>query len=130
MPIAYPLRFKILDLGRRLIFVRDWVVAATGRMTGRNDSNGSAIPRIGFDIRFASGTRTVTGWSVPEDGPLTAAVLLFHGIGDRSESWRGVQQRLAQAGVRSLIFHYRGYGGNSAETTVANMEMDARSAYR
>jgi acetyl esterase/lipase len=54
---------------------------------------------------------------------------LFRGIGDQSESWRGVQERLAKSGVRSLIFHYPGYGGNDADATVENMEADARTAY-
>jgi len=129
MPIAYPLRFKILDLGRRIIFARDWIVDATARLTGWHGAIRPTIPTIGSDVSFASGTRTVTGWLVPEDGPLIAAVLLFHGIGDKSQSWRGVQQRLAQSGIRSLIFHYPGYGGNEAEPTQANMEAAARSAY-
>jgi len=129
MAIAHSLRFKILDLGRRIIFARDWIAGGVGRLSGRNGSRLVQIPAAGSEVRFASGQRLVTGWLVAQDGPLLATVLLFHGIGDRSSSWRGVQLRLAEAGVRSLIFHYPGYGGNTADPSLANMEADARAAY-
>jgi uncharacterized protein len=129
MPIACSLGFKLLDLGKRIIFARDWIVSVMGRLTGWNLFRTPQIPEIGFEIRFPSGARTVTGWLVAEDGPLVASALLFSGIGDKSENWRLVQQLLAQSGVRSLIFHYPGYGGNEAEPTQANMEADARAAY-
>lgn len=129
MPIAHSLRFKILDVGKRIIFARDWIFDGVARLRGGSISIGHQIPAIGAEIRFASGARTVTGWFVPGEGPLLASVLLFHGIGDRSESWRRAQQRLARSGVSSLIFHYPGYGGNDAEPTQANMEADGCAAY-
>ena len=129
MPIAYPLRFKILHVGRGLISTRDRFQYVAWRLTGWDQLKQADIPLIGMHVAFPSGDRCVTGWLVPEDGTLKAAVLLFCGIGDQSANWRGVQQRLAAGGVQSLIFHYPGYGDNRAEASQANMEGDAQAAY-
>ena len=126
MPIAYSLRFKILDLGRRLILARDWIAVSVGRLTGERRPD---LFEAGVEARIPAGLRAFNGRFVAQEGELIASVLIFHGIGDSTRSWRGVQARLAMAGVSSLIFEYPGYGRNTAEPTQRNMEGDARFAY-
>jgi uncharacterized protein len=59
----------------------------------------------------------------------SAAILLFHGIGDRLIYWQSVQTLLAQHNIASLIFHYSGYGKSTGATTPHNLRQDAQAAY-
>jgi alpha-beta hydrolase superfamily lysophospholipase len=129
MPIGSSHGFRLLDLGKRILFAIDFLTGWIDRSTGLSTAKVFEIPNLGFEVRIPSINRTIPGWFVPPDGPPSASVLLFHGIGDRGFYWRRAQQRLAQAGISSLIFHYPGYEGNGAAITPQNMETDARSAY-
>ncbi len=57
-----------------------------------------------------------------------AAVLLFHGIGERLGYWRQVQEMLARHQIASLIFHYAGYGASTGSIAAAQWRSDAQSA--
>jgi pimeloyl-ACP methyl ester carboxylesterase len=87
------------------------------------------VPDIGVDVQFSSEGRTVHGRFVPQNGPLTASVLLFYGIGDRCHFWRHAQQRLAHAGVSSLVFDYHGHSRNYGAIASADTEANAADAY-
>ncbi len=129
MSIADSFRFQLLDVGKRFIYAIDGVAPCLDRLTGKATAKTVFVPDIGYPVEFGSGTRAVTGWFVASRGTPVASVLLLHGIGDRAYYWRRAQERLAEAGISSLIFDLAGYGGNHGSTTPANMEADARAAY-
>jgi hypothetical protein len=64
----------------------------------------------------------------PPDPPI-AAVLIFHGIGERLSYWHSVQTLLAQHGIASLAFHYSGYGKSLGAITPDNLHRNAHDAY-
>ena len=59
----------------------------------------------------------------------SAAILLFHGIGDRLTYWQSAQSLLLENNIASLIFHYSGYGRSTGATTPRNLHQDAHAAY-
>jgi uncharacterized protein len=58
-----------------------------------------------------------------------AAVLFFHGIGERLHYWNSAQTLLAKHNIASLIFHYSGYGRSTGALTPHNLQQDAHAAY-
>jgi hypothetical protein len=131
MPIASALRFRLfLGLAKRAIFVVDGIpfpIRIPYRQTSQPRLHWS-VPEIGESVRIPSGAQSLAGWFVPA-APYHAAVLICHGIGDRLVYWRRAQQRLAQSGVASLVFHYSGYPGSSGTTTPEQLTGDAHAAY-
>ena len=132
MPISPSHRFRILlDFAKRIIFAVDRIpfrIQLPYRQTGQPRFY-LLVPEIGAPVQIPSAARLLAGWFVlPERHP-HAAVLLFHGIGDRIVYWRRAQQRLAQSGVASLVFHYSGYPGSSGTTTPENLTNDAHASY-
>src|ERR1051326_6172099 len=82
-------------------------------------------------IRIESGARTLDGFTVTAD-PLcrtTAAMLIFHGRGETIADWIGVQKRLHESCISSMVFDYSGHGRSSPPGTIANLNADAASAY-
>ena len=59
----------------------------------------------------------------------SAAILLFHGIGDRLTYWQSAQRLLLDHNIASLVFHYSGYGKSTGATTPRNLDQDAHAAY-
>jgi alpha-beta hydrolase superfamily lysophospholipase len=57
-----------------------------------------------------------------------AAILLFHGIGERLGYWRQVQEMLAAHHIASLVFHYAGYGSSTGSISIAHWRTDAQAA--
>ncbi len=66
----------------------------------------------------------------PAAGPMQAAILLCHGIGETVEHWLPVQQLLAAGGVASLVFDYSGYGRSTGFIDAHQCERDALFAFR
>jgi alpha-beta hydrolase superfamily lysophospholipase len=66
--------------------------------------------------------------SIPTTPP-QAAVLLFHGIGDRLHYWHQAQSLLAQHEIASLIYHHPGYGSSPGPFHLENLTQAAQSAY-
>jgi fermentation-respiration switch protein FrsA (DUF1100 family) len=132
MPIASALRFRLLlGLAKRIIFAVDEIPFPTTlpyRQTGQPRLYLSA-PEIGASVQVGAGGHFLAGWFVTPDAPMQAAVLLFHGIGDRLVYWRRAQQRLAQSGIASLVFHYSGYPGSGGTATPEHLAGDAHPAY-
>jgi alpha-beta hydrolase superfamily lysophospholipase len=132
MLISPSQRFRVLlDLGRHIIYLVDGTLARIVPADSFWAPHFSPIstPRVGVPASIVSAGRTLEGWFVASDGPPRAALLLFHGIGDRLPYWRAAQQRLAASGVSSLVFHYAGYGASQGQTTRENLELDALAAY-
>jgi uncharacterized protein len=132
MPTASALRFRLLlGLAKQIIFAVDRIpfpITLPYRQTGQPRLYLS-IPEIGASVQFSAGAHLLAGWFVAPAVPIQAAVLLFHGIGDRLVYWRRAQQRLAQSGIASLVFHYSGYPGSSGTTTPEHLANDAHAAY-
>lgn len=129
MAIGSALRFRLLlDLVKQVIFVVDEIPLRVTLFTHRTAPRRLHVPEIGRSVVILSGSRSLTGWFVAPECPPRAALLLFHGIGDRLVYWRRAQQWLAHAGIASLVFHYSGYRPSQGETTPANLEQDAHAA--
>jgi fermentation-respiration switch protein FrsA (DUF1100 family) len=130
MPIASSLRFRFfLDLGKKAIYVVDGVSTRWAPLRRLRGIVEMEIPEIGGAVLLRSGNRTLAGWFVAPEGPAWCSVLLCHGIGDRIVYWRRAQQRLAEAGICSLVFHYSGYRPSEGATTPENLAQDAHAAY-
>jgi pimeloyl-ACP methyl ester carboxylesterase len=90
-------------------------------------------PSAIFDLtevqKIESGERVLVGLLASPNAEPTAAILIFHGIGDRIEYWASAQQYLARRGISSLMFHYSGYANSTGATTPDNLAGDAHAAY-
>ena len=90
--------------------------------------HGPACPAVEHWI--PSGNNTLHALFVqPATGPIQAALLICHGIGETVEHWRAVQQLLARNGVASLVFDYSGYGQSSGHIRADQCERDAVAAF-
>jgi hypothetical protein len=109
----------------RAIMLRDEIylrsMARKGLLSLRPLSNS-------FSITYSNDQTLEAALSKPFEPPI-AAVLIFHGIGERLEYWHSVQTLLAQHGIASLIFHYSGYGKSSGTITTSNLHNNAHAAY-
>ena len=77
---------------------------------------------------YSQGQTLEAAFLQPSDPPI-AAVLIFHGIGEKLTYWRSVQTLLARHGIASLIFHYSGYGKTPGTITPRNLRRNAHAAY-
>jgi alpha-beta hydrolase superfamily lysophospholipase len=87
------------------------------------------LPDCGRAVMIRKENVWLEGWIAQPEPPATAAVLLFHGMGDHLFYWRHAQHLLAGCGFASLVFHYSGYGRSPGPTTPANLAADALAAY-
>jgi alpha-beta hydrolase superfamily lysophospholipase len=80
--------------------------------------------------RIVSGARILDGFVVSADAscPKTAAVLIFHGRGETVADWIGVQKRLHEDCISSMVFDYSGHGRSSPPGTIDNLNADAVAA--
>jgi alpha-beta hydrolase superfamily lysophospholipase len=126
------LRFRLLlGVTKQIIFAVDRIpfrVRLPYRQTGQPRLYLS-VPEVGVSARIPAGSRTLAGWFVAPTRSAEAAVLICHGIGDRLVYWRRAQQRLAESGVASLVFHYSGYPGSGGTTTPDQLTADLHAAY-
>jgi uncharacterized protein len=114
----------IMVIGRSLI-LRDRLL---GRLRVRSEG---ANPRVVskahvlpsgpnlLDVRFVA----------PVEAPVTAGILICHGIGETVAHWDAAQRLLAESGVASLVFNYSGYGKSTGWTTPQQCEADAMAAF-
>jgi uncharacterized protein len=65
---------------------------------------------------------------MPAEAP-QAALLVCHGIGEIVDHWRSAQDLLAEHGIASLVFDYRGYGKSSGAVDWSQCEEDAVAAF-
>lgn len=82
-------------------------------------------------LAIASGDRKLDAFLVRAEPscPRTAAVLIFHGRGETAADWVGVQRRLHDGCISSLVFDYSGHGRSSPPGSIANLNADAVAAY-
>jgi fermentation-respiration switch protein FrsA (DUF1100 family) len=72
---------------------------------------------------------TLNGWFVPAAGSASPfTVIVFNGNGGNRAYRAPLASALARRGMRTLLFDYRGYGGNSGAATEEGLALDARAA--
>jgi fermentation-respiration switch protein FrsA (DUF1100 family) len=74
---------------------------------------------------------TLNGWFVPAHSPRAAAtVIIFNGNAGNRSFRAPLAARLAEEGFASLLFDYRGFGGNPGSPSEQGLTLDARAARR
>jgi fermentation-respiration switch protein FrsA (DUF1100 family) len=74
---------------------------------------------------------TLGGWFVPASEPATGTtVIVFNGNAGNRASRAPLAAQLARHGIASLLFDYRGYGGNPGTPSEKGLASDARAALR
>jgi fermentation-respiration switch protein FrsA (DUF1100 family) len=74
---------------------------------------------------------TLGGWFVPASEPASGTtVVVFNGNGGNRASRAPLAAQLARHGIASLLFDYRGYGGNPGTPSEKGLASDARAALR
>ena len=74
---------------------------------------------------------TLGGWFVPPSAPANGTtVVVFNGNGGNRASRAPLAAQLARHGIASLLFDYRGYGGNPGRPSEQGLASDARAARR
>jgi len=83
-------------------------------------------------VSFATGDGlTLSGWFVPPDGPPTGVtVIVFNGNAGNRSARAPLAAMLANAGIGTLLFDYRGYGGNPGSPSEQGLALDAAAARR
>ncbi|MHB8765701.1 MAG: alpha/beta hydrolase [Deferrisomatales bacterium] len=71
---------------------------------------------------------TLGGWFVPAEGPPLAAAVVLNGNAGNRAYRAPLAAALARRGVATLLFDYRGYGGNPGRPSEAGLLADARAA--
>jgi fermentation-respiration switch protein FrsA (DUF1100 family) len=84
------------------------------------------------EVEFTSGDGlTLGGWLVPPRGPSNgAAVLIFNGNAGNRAMRAPIADAFSRAGFVSLLFDYRGYGGNPGSPTEPGLIADGKAARR
>ncbi len=70
----------------------------------------------------------LAGWWLPADGEEVAAAVVFNGNAGNRADRAPLARRLASRGVSTLLFDYRGYGGNPGRPTEAGLLRDGVAA--
>lgn len=106
---------------RRLIFLPDRtpVPAADDVLPGAEDV------RLTTDDGLELGA-----WYVPAVGGDGVTVLLANGNAGNRAGRAGLAQGFADAGISTLLFDYRGYGGNPGSPSEKGLALDVRAAQR
>jgi uncharacterized protein len=74
---------------------------------------------------------TLGGWFVPASEPASGTtVVVYNGNGGNRASRAPLAAQLARHGIASLLFDYRGYGGNPGSPSEKGLASDARAAVR
>ena len=74
---------------------------------------------------------TLGGWFVPASAPASGTTaVVFNGNGGNRASRAPLAAQLARRGIASLLFDYRGYGGNPGTPSEKGLAADARAAVR
>jgi uncharacterized protein len=109
----------------RILIFRDRLLDRLAKVSGENTSDYPAIRHC-----IPSGNNMLDAVLVrPEKRPVTAVVLICHGIGETVGHWHAVQVLLAQNGVASLVFDYSGYGRSTGLIEADQCESDAIAAF-
>lgn len=74
---------------------------------------------------------TLGGWFVPPAAPPTGVtVVVFNGNAGNRSARAPLAAMLAEAGIGTLLFDYRGYGGNPGSPSEHGLALDAAAARR
>jgi uncharacterized protein len=125
MSILATLRFRFfMTLAMRIISLHDEIYLRAAARKGLVLS-----PATNLYSTIYSHGQVLEAVSLQPSYPPIAAVLIFHGIGEKLTYWQSVQTLLAQHGIASLVFHYSGYGKNPGAITPYNLHRNAHAAY-
>ena len=82
-------------------------------------------------LKIPSGSRFLDVYLVeaPSTCQPRVALFIFHGVGETTSQWVGVQRLLHENCISSLVFDYSGDGDSSPPGTVRNLHQDAVAAY-
>jgi len=123
-------RFRILiSVTRRLIQARDAALIAAPThpiLSPPPEPGDESSPSKAISIPHRN--RVLEAVFATPTAP-SAAILLFHGIGERLSYWQSVQRLLTEHNIASLVFHYSGYGKSTGANTPQNLHQDAHAAY-
>lgn len=91
----------------------------------------AGLPRAEtIDITTHDGL-TLGGWFVPPSEPASGTtVIVFNGNGGNRAARAPLAAQLSRHGIASLLFDYRGYGGNPGTPSETGLASDARAALR
>ncbi len=70
----------------------------------------------------------LAGWYLPAAGEELAAAVVFNGNAGNRADRAPLARRLADRGIATLLFDYRGYGGNPGRPTEAGLVRDGVAA--
>jgi uncharacterized protein len=100
--------------------------------TGPNGPETPAAVGVAFDrLKIPSGSRFLDAYLVaaPASCRSSAALLIFHGVGETISQWVGAQRLLNDHSISSIVFDYSGDGNSSPPATIRNLHQDAVAAY-
>ena len=82
-------------------------------------------------LKIPSGSRFLDVYLVeaPSTCQPRVALLIFHGVGETTSQWVGVQRLLHENCISSFVFDYSGDGDSRPPGTVRNLHQDAVAAY-
>jgi len=69
----------------------------------------------------------LAGWYLPAPDEVAVAIVFNGNAGNRADR-AGIAERLAARGISTLLFDYRGYGGNGGHPTESGLLRDALAA--
>jgi hypothetical protein len=69
----------------------------------------------------------LAGWYLPAADEVAVAIVFNGNAGNRADR-AGIADRLAARGISTLLFDYRGYGGNGGHPTESGLRRDASAA--
>lgn len=89
----------------------------------------AAVLPGGEEVVFATEDGVeLAGWYLPADGEEVAAAVVFNGNAGNRAGRAPLARRLAERGITTLLFDYRGYGGNPGHPTEARLVRDGTAA--
>jgi fermentation-respiration switch protein FrsA (DUF1100 family) len=80
------------------------------------------------EVSFTTGDGIeLAGWYLPAADEVAVAIVFNGNAGNRADR-AGIADRLAARGISTLVFDYRGYGGNGGHPTESGLLRDALAA--
>ncbi len=81
------------------------------------------------EVSFTTGDGlALRGWYLPAAGDEVAAAVVFNGNAGNRAGRAPLARGLADRGISTLLFDYRGYGGNPGRPTESGLLRDGRAA--
>lgn len=116
----------VLALGLLWLGQRRMIYFPYGRVPSAASSGLSRVDDVTFTTQDGL---TLHGWFVPADSsPARFTVMMFNGNAGHRGYRAALAAALATHGIATLLFDYRGYGGNAGRPTEDGLALDALAA--